>query len=309
MLETIATSGAPGSWTEITAVVLPDGVEPVSDVLADFSGGGIATEPAIQAFGPDEGYTLDQAAPLTLRAYAYGPVSLLRRRALRRQMIARGLVPWLTQPLHYRTLREQDWAEAWKEHYGIERAGTIVVRPAWIDYEASAGEVVVSLDPGMAFGTGQHPTTRMCLEAVQGRLRPGAAVLDLGTGSGILAIAAVKLGASSCIALDIEEQAVMAARENVDLNGLSDSIKVILGSLDHVTPGAFDVIFANINAGTIIRLAADLRARMRPGGVLLAGGVVAERESAVGDALAAAGLRLDRTLRDGEWRTFVALRG
>jgi ribosomal protein L11 methyltransferase len=308
MLEAIATSGAPGSWTEITVAVWPEGLEFVADVLADFSGGGVSIEPPIKALGPDEGYLADERAPARVRAYAYGPVSRGRRSGLRRRLRRLGLDRWLAGRLRYRTLSEQDWANAWKQHYDIERAGRIVVRPAWIEYEAREGEVVVSLDPGMAFGTGQHPTTRMCLLAAQDLVRPGGRVLDLGTGSGILAIAAMKLGASECAALDIEEQAVAAARANVRLNGLEGRLHVRLGSLDACPQKEFDLVFANINAGTVIRLARDLRDRMRPGGVLLAGGVIAEREAEVRAAIETAGLHVDRVLSEGEWRTFQARR-
>jgi ribosomal protein L11 methyltransferase len=309
MLETIATSGAPGSWTEITAVVLPEGVEPVADVLSDFSGGGVAVEPPVLALGPDEGYVLNPSAPAVLRAYAYGPVSSSRRAQLRRRFHSAGLLGLLVGRLRYRTLSEQDWAEAWKEHYEVEHAGRIAVRPAWIEYEPEAGEVVVSLDPGMAFGTGQHPTTRMCLLAMQDLMPRGAEVLDLGTGSGVLAIAAIALGAARCVAVDIEEQAVAAARANAALNGVQDRVQVVLGSLDVAPAGNFDCVFANINAGTIIRLAGDLRERMRPGAIMLAGGVIEGRESEVRDALVGAGLSVRDVLIDGDWRTFVAVRG
>lgn len=308
MLETIATSGAPGSWTEITACVLPAGNEAVADILAEFSGGGVAIEPPVRALGPDEGYTLDHEAPLILRAYAYGPVSPARRAALRRRLRRLSLDAFVTGPLRFRTLREEDWAESWKEHYDIERAGRIVIRPAWLPYAPEAGEIVVSLDPGMAFGTGQHPTTRMCLLAAQQLLRPDADVLDLGTGSGILAIAAVKLGARACIAADIEEQAVAAARANVALNDLQGKVDVRLGSLDDVPSGAFDFVFANINAGTIMRLAGGIAKRMRPGAVVLAGGIIAEREAPAREALLAAGLQVRETLREGEWRTILAVK-
>ncbi|HEY7269557.1 MAG TPA: 50S ribosomal protein L11 methyltransferase [Dehalococcoidia bacterium] len=308
MLETIATSGAPGSWTEITALVRPEALEAVSDILADFSGGGVATEPAIEALGPDEGYTLDMAAPLTVRAYAYGPVSRARRRALRRRLDAASVDDVLAAPLRYRTLSEQDWANAWKDHYDIEKAGHVVIRPAWIGYTPQAGEVVISLDPGMAFGTGQHPTTRMCLLGAQELLRPAVRVLDLGCGSGILAIAAARLGAGKCVAVDIEEQAVDATKANIALNGAAGSIEVILGSLDDVPAGKFGLIFANINAGTVIRLAPDLLPRLVEGGAMLAGGVIAEREGEVRQALTAAGLTVERVMAEGEWRTFVAKR-
>ncbi len=308
MLETIATSGAPGSWTEISARVLPEGLESLSDILTAFSGGGVAIEPAIDALGPDEGYTLDEGAAVTVRAYAYGPVSANRRASLRRNLTRAGLRAAIVGSLRYQTLSEQDWANAWKDHYKVEHAGRIVIRPAWLEYEAQAGEVVVNLDPGMAFGTGQHPTTRMCLLGAQALLLPGSDVLDLGTGSGILAIAALKLGAATCVAIDIEEQAVAATHANVALNGLTGRVDVIAGSLDDVPSGNFDLIFANINAGTIIRLASELRARLRADGVMLAGGVIAEREPEVRTALEAAGLAVEEVQTEGEWRTLVVRR-
>src|SRR5581483_7959262 len=117
MLETIATSGAPGSWTEVTAVVLPEGLEQIAEVLGDFSGGGVSVEPPIEALGPDEGYLVDERAPLRVRAYAYGPVSRARRAALRRRLRRLGLAPLLARPLRYLTLTEEDWANAWKQHY------------------------------------------------------------------------------------------------------------------------------------------------------------------------------------------------
>jgi ribosomal protein L11 methyltransferase len=305
VLETIATSGAPGSWTEISVRVLPQALESVSDLLEEFSGGGVAVEPAIHALGPDEGYSLDASAPLAVHAYAYGPVSRARRAALRRQLRRRGLIESVTSRLHFRTLSEQDWANAWKQHYDIEKAGRVVIRPAWIDYRPKPGEIVVSLDPGMAFGTGQHPTTRMCLLAMQELMRPGAEVLDLGTGSGILAIAAVKLGAGSVKAADIEEQAIAAARANLTLNDAGSAVDVVLGSLTAVGGGSFDAVFANINAGTVIRLAPDLYARMKAGAFMLAGGVIAEREADVEAALRAAAFDVERVLSEGEWRTLV----
>ena len=296
-------------WTEVSLSVRPAAAEPVSELLQELTGTGVAIEPPIRSLGPDEGYVLDETAPLVLRAYLYGPVERKRRMRLRRRLSAAGYGAALAGRLRWRTIREEDWAEAWKEHYEVERVGRIVIRPAWREYEAREGEVVVGLDPGMAFGTGQHATTRMCLLALQERLRPGQTVLDLGTGSGILAIAAAALDAGACLALDIETQAVAAARANLALNGLEDRVRVREGSLDASDADeAFDLVLANINAATIIALAPDLLAATKPGGSVVVGGIIAEREAACAETLTGAGFRLAGRLEDGDWRSLVGTR-
>jgi ribosomal protein L11 methyltransferase len=296
-------------WTELSLQVQPEAVEFVADLLQEITGRGVTIEPPIEALGPDEGYTLDESAPLRLIAYFPGVVAEEQRVAVLRRIHEAGLREALAGEPAWGTIREEDWAESWKAHYDIERVGRVVVRPAWREYEVQAGEAMISLDPGMAFGTGQHPTTRMCLEAVQEHMSPGDYVLDLGSGSGILAIAAIALGASSCLATDTEEQAVKASVENAALNGMQDRIVVREGSIEAVAgDGPFDLVFANINAAAVTALAAAMAAEMKPGAWLFAGGVIAEREAGVRAALEAAGLRVERVMAEGDWRTFVCQR-
>ena len=296
-------------WTELSLRVRPDAAEAVAELLQDFTGAGVAIEPPILALGPDEGYVLDAGAPLVLHAYMYGAVAPSQRARLRRRLRATGLDSALAGPIAWRTLLEEDWAEAWKAHYDIERVGRVVVRPAWREYTPEAGEVVVDLDPGMAFGTGQHATTRMCLQLLQELLQPGDQVLDIGTGSGILAVAAVKLGAGSCLALDIEEQAVKAALENASRNGVADRVRVAQGSIDlAAAAGPFDLVLANINAATVSALAVRLRGVLNLGRELVAGGIIRERLPDCREACEAGGLVIDRVVKDGEWRTLVARR-
>jgi ribosomal protein L11 methyltransferase len=311
-----------GVWTELSLRVRPEAVEAVAEALQEITGAGVTIEPPIQALGPDEGYVLDAKASSTLRAYLYGQVGRARRDAVRRRLSGDGLSEAIEGRIRWRTIREEDWAEAWKTYYDIERVGRVVIRPAWREYTPAPGEVVVSLDPGMAFGTGQHPTTRMCLEALQqatsnrqqrrlqepgtGNKEPGLRVLDLGCGSGILALAAVGLGAGPVIAVDTEEMAVKATRSNLALNDASGRIEVVHGSLADVEErGPFDLILANINATTITALALELAESLAADGTLVAGGIIAERESGCVAALEAAGLRVERRLEEGEWRTFV----
>jgi ribosomal protein L11 methyltransferase len=294
-------------WTELALRVRPQAGDDVADLLQELTGRGVTIEPAIEALGPDEGYTLDESAPLRLLAYWQGALSPDEKSAVMAEVRDAGLADAIAGEPAWQSIREEDWAETWKEHYDIERVGSLVVRPAWREYTAAPGEVVISLDPGMAFGTGQHPTTRMCMQGIQDVIRQGDRVLDLGSGSGILAIAAVALGAEWVLATDTEEMAVKASLENATLNGMEAKIMVREGSIEAVgDDGAFDLILANINAAAVSALAVSMARELKPGGWLFAGGVIAEKEAGVAQALRAAGLRIERVMAEGDWRTFVA---
>jgi ribosomal protein L11 methyltransferase len=207
--------------------------------------------------------------------------------------------------LRVRTVREADWADAWKAYFPVMRIGRrLVIRPTWHRHRAAADDVVLALDPGMAFGTGLHPTTRLCLAALEpladdGRLL-GARVLDVGCGSGILAIAALKLGASAAVGIDTDPIAVEATVANAARNGLDDRLTAHVGSLP-TDAGPFDVVLANLVAGLLIPLARQLLAELAPTGTLLASGIFADREGAVRDAFASAGLRIMDRASEGEW--------
>jgi ribosomal protein L11 methyltransferase len=197
---------------------------------------------------------------------------------------------------------DQDWGERWKEGLAPLRIGRVLVRPSWIAAETPAGMVEVTLDPGMAFGTGTHPTTSLCLAALSERLAaaPRARVLDVGTGSGLLAIAARKLGAPRVVGNDNDPIAIRVALENAALNG----VQVDFDLRDvHLQPGPFDLVLANILANTLCELAPAIAAQLAPGGVVLLSGILTPQEPEVRAAYAAAGLRPlaggDR--RDGEW--------
>jgi ribosomal protein L11 methyltransferase len=305
-------------WTEFSLSVRLEAAEAVSDLLRDLTGNGVTIEPPIQALGPDEGYVLDESAPLRLIAYFDGSISASGRSAMKRTLQDRGLFDSVEGRFKWRSVKEEDWAETWKQHYDIERVGRVVIRPAWREYQPQKGEVMVSLDPGLAFGTGQHPTTRMCLIGLQEVAEAQATsrqqqslgrVLDLGSGSGILAIAAAALGAERVVAVDAEEQAVEASLANVRLNRKEKRITVRQGSIDAAaSDGPFHVILANLNAAAVSSLAGAMAEQLAPGGRLFAGGVIREREHEVAGALSAAGLRIERVMSEGDWRTFVASR-
>jgi ribosomal protein L11 methyltransferase len=197
---------------------------------------------------------------------------------------------------------DEDWGEGWKKDFRPLDVGRVRVRPSWIDAAPPPGMVEVVLDPGMAFGTGTHPTTALCLAALSDLLgaRPGASVLDVGTGSGLLAIAARKLGAGRVAGNDEDPVAVRVARENAERNGAALELT---GAPVEAIPGTFDVVVANILANVLVDLAPALAAKVAPGGVLLLSGILHPQEDEVRRAHVAAGLAPlpggDR--REGEW--------
>lgn len=197
---------------------------------------------------------------------------------------------------------DQDWGEGWKRDFRPLDVGRVRVRPSWITGSPPPGAVEVVLDPGMAFGTGSHPTTSLCLAALSDLLaeRPGASVLDVGTGSGILAIAARKLGAGRVAANDDDPKAVEVARENAAANGAE--VEIALAPARRI-PGAFDLVVANILANTLVELAPDLAEKLAPGGVVLLSGILAPQEEEVRRAYRARGLvpLAGGDRREGEW--------
>ncbi len=201
------------------------------------------------------------------------------------------------------TVAQQDWAEGWKQHFSASRFGRrLIVKPTWEELPVAADDVVVSLDPGMAFGTGSHETTRLCLQALAELYdaAPRARLLDVGTGSGILAIAAVRLGATTVVANDIDPEACVVARENAGLNGVADQIDITDAPLEALT-GTYDVVIANILAEENVRLAPHLLAHLAPGGSLLLSGILREKEGLVRDGFAPLALTGPEVHYDAEW--------
>jgi ribosomal protein L11 methyltransferase len=268
-----------------------------------------ATEPG-QEIAWDEPAVLAAGQPVTVRGYL--PRSrdgARRRRQLEQALWHLGSIWPIPEPT-VREVREEDWANAWKEHFFAHRVGArLVIKPSWREFEGGPDDLVVTLDPGMAFGTGLHPSTRLCLLALERAARAGDRVLDVGTGSGILALAAARLGAARVLAVDLDEVAVEAARANAEANRLAASVEVARGSVDAAPAGqTYDLVLANIIARVIIDLAPALAARLRPGGRLVASGILALRRDEVAAALAAAGLTVEETLEEADWVALLCAR-
>jgi ribosomal protein L11 methyltransferase len=298
-----------GAWLELSVEADVEAVEAVSEILGRFAPGGTSVEPAFELVEEGLGARIDPTRPSIVRAYvpARDPAAAECAAAETAEALghlqAFGLRP--IGELATRTVHEADWAEAWKAHFPVLRVGRrIVIKPTWRDHVPAPGDVVLDLDPGMAFGTGLHPTTRLCLaatEAVAERgLLDGTRVLDVGCGSGILAIAAVGLGAASVTGLDTDPIAVEATTANAARNGLQRRIVARAGSLPS-GDAPHDLLLANLIASVLITLAGSLRDELRPRGTLLASGIFEDREADVRAAFEAAGLYVTERWIEGEW--------
>ena len=308
---------APGAWLELSVEADVEAVEAISEILGRAAPGGVAVEPAFELTEEGLGARIDPTRPATIRAYlpARDPAAAEAEAASVADALghlqAFGLRP--IGELRTRIVHEADWANAWKAYFPVLRVGRrIVIRPTWRRHKAAADDLVLALDPGMAFGTGLHPTTRLCLAALEAVAdRDGALadarVLDVGCGSGILAIAAIRLGAARAVGVDIDPIAIEATTANARRNGIARRIRARVGSLPSGEP-AFDVVVANLIAGVLVPLAPALRDELRPGGVLVASGIFIDREVEVRAAFTDAGLVVDGRLDEGDWVALEAHR-
>jgi ribosomal protein L11 methyltransferase len=290
-------------WLEVSVQVDGEAAEAVSEVFNRYGHGGAVIEEALSE--------TDKAVGSTLTVKAYLPFE--NGQAVGQQEVKEAL--WHLSQLYpipvprFRHLSEEDWAHAWKKHYRVLRVGQrIVVKPSWQTYTLRPDDVVVELDPGMAFGTGLHPSTRLCLAALEEYLAPGMRVLDVGTGSGILSIAAAKLGAGPVLALDIDPIAVRAARANVAANKVKHIVNVEPGSWPTLEPQdqAFDIVLVNILAETIVELLNEGLIRcLREVGLIVVSGLIESQEAMVVEALGAQGVDIIERLQEKDWVAFV----
>ncbi len=291
-------------WVELSIETDSELAEAISEAIYPFVEGGVALEQInfndrIADRWEDETAT----GPIVVRAYLPRDETLEERRAgVERALRCLNLIRPVPQPA-WRDVAQADWAEAWKAAFKPVRLGRrILVCPSWIEAESEPGDIVVTLDPGLAFGTGLHPTTQLCAAALEERVQPGMRALDVGAGSGILSILAVKLGAASALGVDIDAEAVRAARENVARNGVADRVAIALGSWEQAE-GVYDVVVANILAGVIHRL---LREGLgKTGRAFIFSGILDTQAEEVKAALGEAGLRLVDQKQRADWICLV----
>jgi ribosomal protein L11 methyltransferase len=315
------------NWLEVSLTVNGELAEAVADVLARFAPNGVMTEQAV-GFKDDEDEGTP-AGPISVRAYLPANDKLEEtRQKLEESLFYLGMIQPLPAPV-FTPVAGQNWMEAWKDHYKpIPIGKRLIILPAWLD-SPDTSRIPIKIDPGMAFGTGTHPTTQLCLELIEHFIvnatvdqrpltlrdnsqsivhRPPSVVIDVGCGSGILSIAGLKLGASFALGVDIDEASIRASRENAEVNGIAaERFALGLGSVAEVLEGNFSVreaplVLANILAKVIIRLfgigLADL---VTPGGTLILSGILAEQAESVIAAAQAKGLELIEQKQMGDW--------
>jgi ribosomal protein L11 methyltransferase len=294
-----------------------EAVEAVSEILSRVAPGGVSVEAGYDLVDEGLAARVDPTKPVVIRAYLSSRDRGAEERAIAEVDVALGhLQAFGLRPigaLQTRFVDEADWAAAWKDHFPVLRIGRrLVIRPSWRRHDRAGDEVVLNLDPGMAFGTGLHPTTRLCLVALEaladgpGSL-DGARVLDVGCGSGILSIAAARLGAREVVALDVDPIAVEATIANARRNRLAGRIDTRQGSLPSGA-GPFDLVLANLIASLLVQLAPLLAEELRTGGRLLASGIFLDREAVVVEACKAAGLETVARRQEVDWIVLEAVR-
>jgi ribosomal protein L11 methyltransferase len=308
-------------WLEVSLTVNGELAEAVADVLARFAPYGVTTEQAVDFVNDEDEGT--PVGPITLRAYLPADGDLEERRhKLEESLYYLGMIQPLPAPV-FRPLADQNWMEAWKERYQpIPIGKKLIIVPAWLE-SPEAARVSIKIDPGMAFGTGTHPTTQLCLGQIEKcfdnerwTMDDGKAmvdvlpsvVIDVGCGSGILSIGALKLGADFALGVDIDEASVKASRENADANGIApDRFSIGLGSVTEILQGRFPIrqaplVLANILAPVIIRLfGVGLAELVAPGGLLILSGILTEQAESVVSAALDSGLKFVEKHQMGDW--------
>lgn len=302
------------TWQELTITVSREAEEAVSNILIDLGSQGVAIDDSADYLGEAGpfGEVLPQVEQLnTVGITAYYPetanLEMIRQEVKERlaQLRDFGLEIGKTQ-LTTQQLAEEDWADNWKKYFEPARiTHDLTIVPSWTDYEAGPSEKVIKLDPGMAFGTGTHPTTKMSLFALEQVLRGGETVLDVGTGSGVLSIASSLLGAKEIFAYDLDDVAVRVAQENIALNAGTENIHVAAGDLLKGVDIEADVIVANILADILVNLTDDAYRLLKDEGYLIMSGIISEKWNLVRESAETAGFFLETHMIQGEWNACV----
>jgi ribosomal protein L11 methyltransferase len=299
-------------WLQISITVDPELAEAVSELLSRFVSNGVVVESGV-TYNDAE----DEGTPFG-DVKVYGYMAIDEHIEETRQRLEEGLwhlgqIQAIPEPT-YTVIHDEDWMASWKQHYRPIQVGKrLLILPAWLQ-DPDGKRIAVKIDPSMAFGTGTHPTTQLCMEVLEKTVQPGEPVIDVGCGSGILSIAAVKLGASRALAVDIDNAAIVSTKENGEANGVLEKIETGLGSVAEIRAGRFSfqhapLVLANILAPIIIRLFGDgLADLVQPGGQLILSGILADQAQGVIDAAEARGLKKLDLYQIGDWVAILLLR-
>lgn len=308
-----------GTWIEVRVITKSEALEPISGIFYSLDCKGVAIEDPEDILGREQGPLTWDFADINVLEHK-GKVAVVKAYFAEEDNIE-DVLAYVNERLEelkemgldlgeakveHEKMYEEDWANTWKQYYKPSKVGEkIVVKPIWEEYEAKENELVVDLDPGMAFGTGTHETTRMCIQALERYVKEESIVFDVGCGSGILAIAAAKLGAKLAVGVDLDPVAVESSIENVGYNNLSN-IEILHGNLVEVIDGKADIVVANILAEIICILTDDVKRVLKDGGIFITSGIIHDRVDMVCEKLEATGFEVIEKNRDGEWNCIVA---
>ena len=308
-----------GTWIEVRVITKSEALEPISGIFYSLDCKGVAIEDPEDILGREQGPLTWDFADINVLEHK-GKVAVVKAYFAEEDNIE-DVLAYVKERLselkemgldlgeakvEHEKMHEEDWANTWKQYYKPSKVGEkIVVKPIWEEYEAKDGELVVDLDPGMAFGTGTHETTRMCIQALERYVKEESTVFDVGCGSGILAIAAAKLGAKLAVGVDLDPVAVESSIENVGYNNLNN-IEILHGNLVEVIDAKADIVVANILAEIICILTDDVKRVLKDGGVFITSGIIHDRVDMVCEKLEATGFEVIEKNRDGEWNCIVA---
>ena len=302
------------TWQELTITVSREAEEAVSNILIDLGSQGVAIDDSADYLGQVDQYgelfpEVEQSERVRITGYYPDSVDIEDIAAQANERLAEldgfGLETGDIE-LTRQELAEEDWADNWKKYFEPARiTHDLTIVPSWTDYEGTTGEKIIKLDPGMAFGTGTHPTTKMSLFALEQVLRGGETVLDVGTGSGVLSIASSLLGAKEIFAYDLDDVAVRVAQENIALNAGTENIHVAAGDLLKGVDIEADVIVANILADILVNLTDDAYRLLKDEGYLIMSGIISEKWNLVRESAETAGFFLETHMIQGEWNACV----
>lgn len=308
-----------GTWIEVRVITKSEALEPISGIFYSLDCKGVAIEDPEDILGREQGPLTWDFADINVLEHK-GKVAVVKAYFAEEDNI-QDVLAYVNERLEelkemgldlgeakveHEKMHEEDWANTWKQYYKPSKVGEkIVVKPIWEEYEAKENELVVDLDPGMAFGTGTHETTRMCIQALERYVKEESTVFDVGCGSGILAIAAAKLGAKLAVGVDLDPVAVESSIENIGYNNLSN-IEILHGNLVEVIDGKANIVVANILAEIICILTDDVKRVLKDGGIFITSGIIHDRVDMVCEKLEATGFEIIEKNRDGEWNCIVA---
>ena len=293
-------------WLELSLITPSEYVEPLSLIFHRYGHGGVAEEIEVD-YNPDEGEMMPDNPNVILRTYM--PIDDLTESRKQEIQIAVALISKIAHlsPLKEQIIQNNDWMNYWKNHFPVLKIGRIIICPSWIQHTAGKNEIFIELDPGMAFGTGHHPTTKMCILEIEKLFNAGIRdrVLDIGTGSGILAMVAATLGANSVLGIDTDPLAVTAALLNVKTNKLMNKVEIIQGTTESNNLSQYDLVVANLYSKVIMEIGHSIMSKMARNGVVILSGIMKDKLEEVIVSLRTHNFVLDNYLTEGDWALVV----